>query len=60
MVNNKKLTTEKVEYRIAELELIEFACEDIVTSSVVVDDVVSDGAGDNLIGGDDKNDIYWW
>ena len=59
MVNNKKLTT-KEEYRAAVLEVIGFSCEDIVTASVVIDDVVSDGAGDNLIGGDNKDDLYWW
>ena len=57
MVNNKKMTARE-EYRRAELELIEFACDDIVTVSP--DPVVSDDFGDNLIGDKDKNDLYWW
>ena len=59
MVNNKKMTT-KEEYRAAVLELIEFECDDIVTASSVVEDVSGDGYGDNLIGGSDKDDLYWW
>ena len=57
MVNNKKMTT-KEEYRAAVLEVINFSGEDIVTASGA--GVVYDDAGDNLIGGDNANDIYWW
>ena len=57
MVKNKNLTTDKLDYRKAVLEIIEFSAEDIVTASETAQ-IVPNEKGDNL--SSEEDDYYWW
>lgn len=55
MVKNESLTM-KESYRQAQLEVIEFSTEDIVTASGA--ELEPSGKGENIT--DNYDDFYWW